>query len=73
MGYMIAMSDCFVCRRIFSYNPNTVPSIRDSHDVRQPICAGCMLIINTKREAQGLPAFPIRPDAYEAAEDGFDE
>jgi hypothetical protein len=65
MGYAFAMSPCLGCKRLFSYNPMKVPSHRDAQGVKQPICQGCMTLINALRKDKGFEPFPIPPDAYE--------
>lgn len=67
MGYVLAFGPCFICRVPFSYNPVTVPSLRDALGQKQPICLSCMTFVNKKREASGMPPHPIAADAYEAA------
>jgi hypothetical protein len=67
-GYMMAIGPCICCGSIFSFNPDRVPSTRAITGEREPVCRGCMDRINARREADGLVAFPIMPDAYEAAE-----
>jgi hypothetical protein len=64
MGYMMVYAPCFVCRHPFGSNPRTVPSHQG-----QPVCKGCMEIINDRRVANGMDPFPIPPDAYEATEE----
>lgn len=65
MGYAIAISPCFACKRIFGYNPLSVPSVRDQSNTKQPVCRDCMAVVNAKRRQAGLEPFEIRPDAYE--------
>jgi hypothetical protein len=70
MGYAIAMSPCLCCKRVFAYNPMRVPSSSAVTGKREPICQGCMIQLNQKRAAMGLPPFPVNPDAYEACDEG---
>jgi len=65
-GYIFAMGACICCGRVFSFNPNRVPSTTAFNGQREPVCQSCMALINSKRQEQGLPAFEIFPDAYEA-------
>ena len=65
MGYISVIGFCFLCRRLFSFNPIRVPSIRDGAGERQPICQACIEGVNAERQARGLAPFPIDPDAYE--------
>ena len=65
MGYALVIGSCYTCRRIVSFNPNRVPSVRDKQDVRQPVCRECIEKANPVRKAEGLPEITIHPDAYE--------
>lgn len=67
MGYMVAMGECFACKRIFSFNADLVPSIA-IEGVRQPICLDCVNRANLKRQATGMPLIVPLPGAYEAEE-----
>lgn len=69
MGYYFAMSPCFGCKNLFSYNPELVPSVR-VNGVREPICANCVKAANPEREKRGLAKIEVLPGAYEAAEEG---
>jgi len=62
-GYELLMAACFGCGRLFASNPAHVPSYEN-----QPICRNCITLVNTKRREQGLPEWPIHPDAYEPEE-----
>jgi hypothetical protein len=62
-GYMTMMADCFLCGKLFSSNPNKVPSVQN-----QPICESCMVRVQEARKAQGMKPFPVPPGAYEAEE-----
>ena len=63
MGYMTAMGRCFGCGRTFSFNPVRVPSFKG-----EPVCEGCMTLVNEKRKAAGLVPHPIMDGAYGAEE-----
>lgn len=66
-GYAICTGTCFRCGRILTYNPIRVPSVQDRNGRRQPLCAGCVHIIQEEQRRQGLPVWPDPlPDAYEA-------
>ena len=65
MGYAIAMGHCLICSGVFGFNPVWVPSYK-----LEPICHTCMNVINSKRVAQGLPPFPIHPEAYDPCDEG---
>jgi hypothetical protein len=68
MGYVFAMGPCANCRRHFSFNPATVPSIR-INGVREPICRSCVDRANPLRRANGLPEIVPAPDAYDACDE----
>jgi len=66
-GYAMVYSSCGNCGKSFGFNPNYVPSIRDTSGVKQPICKPCIEWANVEREKRGIPTFPaIHPQAYEA-------
>lgn len=69
MGYATAMSTCFGCGKLFSYNPVRVPSIRIEGD-RKPICRECVELVNPMRVKNGLEPIVPAPDAYEACDEG---
>ena len=64
MGYVAAVSPCFACGRPFSFNPIRVPSLRDSNNVRQPVCEDCINKVNPIREKKGLLPITYSADAY---------
>jgi hypothetical protein len=68
MGYMMAYGPCIGCKRLFSFNPNTVPSSSAVTGHREPICRNCVDRINPLRIKHGLPPIVPEPDAYDAAE-----
>jgi hypothetical protein len=65
MGYALCTSVCIGCKRIFSYNPVRVSSIR-INGTREPICQACVDLANPKRVANGLDPIVPEPDAYTA-------
>ena len=65
----MVMSPCCGCGNVFSYNPNKVPSTRDSQGVKQPICKECVERVNPKRIANGLEPIVPLPGAYEPVEE----
>jgi hypothetical protein len=68
MAYIFVTSPCFGCHQPFSYNPNTVPSIR--HDgQRMPICLTCIERVNPQRAVNGLPPIVPLPGAYEPVDE----
>ena len=70
MGYALVIGNCYACGNRFTFNPVKVPSFRDGHGVRQPVCAGCIAKVNKERLAMGLNPFQIPPDAYKACDEG---
>lgn len=75
MAYMLCTSNCFGCKRLFSYNPDLVPSIRvnsrgqaDPNGTREPICQTCVERVNPLREKNGLEPIAVLPGAYDAQE-----
>ena len=69
MAYVLCTSECYGCKRIFSYNPIRVPSIRIK-GVREPVCRDCVeSVINPQRAKDGLEPFVPAPDAYEACDE----
>ena len=64
MGVVWAMSPCAGCGQLFSYNPLLVPSITIKGS-REPICHGCVVRVNPRRAANGLPPIVPLPGAYE--------
>lgn len=67
MGWMFVLGECVVCRRLFSFNADRVPSVV-VNGTREPICRACVERANPLRKAKGLPEIPILPGAYEAEE-----
>jgi hypothetical protein len=68
-GFAIAMGECIVCKRLFSFNPVRVPSTVAMTGKREPICEGCITLVNAGRRKNGLPEWPIFPDSYEPVEE----
>lgn len=65
MGYVMVAGPCLICKRIFSYNPHHVPSLRRSPEQpREPVCSSCMTYANEIRGKRGLPPLTIDPEAY---------
>jgi hypothetical protein len=70
MGVAFAMSACFGCGRVFTYNPLRVPSIHSPiSGTREPICLACVEQCNPKRIANGLDPIVPFPDAYDACDE----
>lgn len=68
MSFMTAISPCIGCGKIFSYNPDLVPSSSAVTGRREPICATCIGQINAVRKPMGQPVIVPLPGAYEAQE-----
>jgi hypothetical protein len=63
-GHVLALGQCFNCRRVFAFNPVSVPSI-NIHGEREPICQPCVTLANVERRKNGVPEIVPEPDAYE--------
>jgi hypothetical protein len=61
----MATGACIVCKGLFSFNPVRVPSTVAITGKREPICAGCIQLVNAGRREKGLPEWPVSADAYE--------
>jgi hypothetical protein len=70
MGYAIMMGHCVVCKGAMTFNPHKVPSTALLTGKREPICRGCIEVINRQRAEKGLALWPIATDAYEAIPEG---
>ncbi len=68
MGYMMVLAPCYACGERVSFNPDRVPSIRDTDGERQPICQACVERWNKQRLANDQPTFVIPEGAYEPQE-----
>jgi len=70
MGYALATSTCFGCRRLFSYNPVRVPSIRDPDTgTKEPVCFSCITRANVQRKAKGFAPLVPHSMAYEPCDE----
>jgi hypothetical protein len=79
MAYVSAMSPCRQCGRVFSYNPNLVPSLFFLADkqvpagtpgaTKEPFCLPCITAANPKRIANGLQPIVPAPGAYEPCDE----
>jgi hypothetical protein len=65
MAYMIGTGHCVVCKRLFSFHPDRVPSTAIYGD-REPICRDCIERVNTIRAKRGMDLIEVLPGAYEA-------
>jgi len=63
MSFMMLTAPCFACHRVFTSNPYRVPSYQN-----RPICKDCIMLVNDRRKADGLPLWPVSDDAYEPVE-----
>jgi hypothetical protein len=68
VGYLLALSPCYACKQLFSYNPRKVPSILVD-GAREPICLACVVRVNPRRIANGLDPIVPLPGAYEPCEE----
>jgi len=68
LAFVTLTSACFLCRKLFSYNPVRVPSVM-VRDQREPLCRRCVEWANRARAAKGLPTWTIHPDSYEAVDE----
>jgi hypothetical protein len=68
MGYVICHGTCIGCGRLFSFNPNRVPSLTYEGE-RRPVCRACVVRVNPMRVANGLPMIVPLPGAYEVADE----
>lgn len=81
-GYSIVVGECFVCGRVFTFNPHHVPSVPidpvtklppdmggdPGRARREPICRDCVERANVERVERGDAPFVVHPDAYEPVE-----
>jgi len=67
MGYYICTGACIGCGRVFSFNPNKVPSSRAVTGRREPFCQDCVTRFNQIRANHGLEPIKVLPGAYEPA------
>ena len=75
MAYVFVTSACFCCKRLFSYNPNHVPSIpikdgkADPRGTREPLCQACVDRVNPERIKRGLAPIVPHAEAYEPCDE----
>jgi hypothetical protein len=67
MTWMSCIGPCISCGRVFSFNPERVPSIRWKGE-REPVCRDCIESANVIRVACGLAPHAILPGAYDEME-----
>jgi len=68
MAYMSLLSACYLCRRLFFYNPVRVPSVVVDGR-REPLCEPCVTSVNAERARRGLAEWTIYPDSYDAVDE----
>lgn len=66
MAYVSVIGPCFVCKQVFSFHPNKVPSVR-VNGRREPVCRACVEAANPKRAANGLEPIEVLEGAYGSA------
>lgn len=69
MGFVMAMSPCVGCGKVFSFNPMKVPSCSAVTGQREPICQTCVERVNPMRIKNGLEPIVPLPGAYEPADE----
>jgi hypothetical protein len=62
-GYEIALGPCWACHRLFTFDPDTVPSIHGA-----PLCRDCVERANELRVAAGVAPIVIYPTSYPDAD-----
>jgi hypothetical protein len=67
MGYMSLIAECVRCNRVFTCNPDLVPSVR-INGVKEPICKDCIEPINKLRAKLGNELIKPLPGAYDVEE-----
>ena len=65
MGYVFMLGMCVGCRKMISFNPNKVPSVRINGE-KEPLCEECATQINKNRAKAGMEVCVIHKDAWEA-------
>lgn len=69
-GYGIVVGRCVLCREMFGFNPDRVPSIitAESNGQREPVCKTCLPFFNEERERLGLPVLVVLEGSYSPSE-----
>lgn len=67
MAWMFCTGACAQCGKVFSFNPDLVPSVR-VRGQKEPICKTCIDLANIGREQIGVDPITILPGAYEPQE-----
>jgi hypothetical protein len=77
-GKLFAAGPCWACKRVFTFDPDLVPSIPidpannlpadlggdPAACIRQPLCADCVSLANADRTASGEPLIRVLDGAY---------
>jgi hypothetical protein len=64
MGFCLCTSECYGCKRPFSYNPRYVPSLT-INGTKEPFCLNCINAANIVRKEKGIAPLVPHPQAYE--------
>lgn len=69
MGYFMLITSCYMCKRVFTCNPDKVPSVK-IEGVKEPICESCVKWMQQRQREMGVPVWadPL-PGAYDAADE----
>lgn len=71
---MFMMAECFRCHKVVGFNPNKVPTVRDSKGVKQPLCAACLAYIQTCQRELNLTVWEdALPGAYESTNVDYED
>ncbi len=68
MAFMTLICSCYTCGRIFTANPNLVPSLPATltrTGEKEPVCLACVKRANPDRIKNGLPEIVVLKGAYE--------
>lgn len=75
-GQLVGFCACWLCKQVFMFNPDSVPSVLidpvtgrppdlggdPARAQREPLCPTCVETVNPLREARGLPPFTEGPE-----------
>ena len=70
MGHYFLIAECIGCGKVFTCNPDLVPSITVK-GVKEPVCKDCFDRRQAHRKEHRLPIETHHPLAYEEAPDGW--
>jgi hypothetical protein len=68
--YLSLIGACGQCGRLFTSNPEWVPSLRQADGQQWMFCRACIEAANLERVRRGLPPIDVHPLAYQPAEEG---